>query len=114
MSQSDNVLNKFIDNISFLMQHSPYAIWFKNKNLQYTGGNDYFYMLAGLKEPDVLLQHDENLPWACFANEYKSVDEKVLLGGHEKVFNLVRKKDKQYISMVTQKSPIINTSTVSI
>ncbi|RXJ86513.1 ATP-binding protein [Arcobacter sp. CECT 8985] len=104
--ESKLLLDNIIDSI-------PIAIFWKNTNFKYLGGNKYFLNLAGLRvKQQIIGKSDFKLPWAPKdVLQYRKDDKHILKTG-EKILQIeesILTHDKRRLDILTSKVPLTNT-----
>ncbi len=108
MSTCDNLFHLGI--ISAIIEHSPYHIFWKDKDLKFAGCNQKFSQQFGFSNSSEIINYtDEDFPWSNdLRKKYLDDDLEVLRNGSSRL-NFIeqqRQNDRTFKTMLVSKVPI--------
>lgn len=84
--EAEDALRESRQMLRLIMDHIPYAIFWKDRDLIYQGCNRQCAESAGLKNPEEIIgKTDYEMPWAYMAETYRANDREVLATGKAKL-----------------------------
>ena len=98
--------------LALILEHIPYAVFWKDRGSNYLGCNSYFVHDTGLDSPaDIIGKNDFDLPWSPDEAEYyRQVDLDVMESGKSRL-NFEESQhsdDGREITVLTSKVPLID------
>lgn len=106
----ENALREREQFIQFVINNIPQAIFWKNRDAIYIGGNRHFAQIAGFDQPvDLAGKSDHELPWhAGEADYFQKIDRRVMDSGKPELNIIIprRQKDGKQTWLETNRLPL--------